>query len=295
MEAGIKTCFVLGGDYREIAAANELLSRGWHVFISGLPVVNDGTAQRAIYVTPDEIAGILPQVDILILPVLGIGSNGFVHRLPGMPDIEWHDEWFSLLPSGANLFIGKASEGMRLFCSRYGISLYELLSRDDFALYNAIPTAEGAIVSALTRSKRTLHGSNALVIGYGRSGYVIVEKLHGLQANVTVAARKADQRAKAVTSGCRAIPFGKLKQYAADFDYIFNTVPALVLDGDVLRQCREDAVITDIASAPGGVDFNTAKELGISAALELGLPGKVAPVSAGQAIIQTIDTILEES
>jgi dipicolinate synthase subunit A len=53
-------------------------------------------------------------------------------------------------------------------------------------------------------------------------------------------------------------------------------------------------VVIDIASAPGGVDFEAAKQLGIAAKLCPGLPGKYSPRSAGEAAAQVARIILEE-
>jgi dipicolinate synthase subunit A len=47
-------------------------------------------------------------------------------------------------------------------------------------------------------------------------------------------------------------------------------------------------VVIDLASAPGGTDFNAARELGLKAELAPGLPGIVAPVTAGRIIAELI-------
>jgi len=77
-------------------------------------------------------------------------------------------------------------------------------------------------------------------------------------------------------------------------DIVFNTVPAMVLDRDLLFKLNKEALIIDLASKPGGVDFLAAEELGIKTIHALGLPGKTAPVSAARIIKDTIYNILEE-
>lgn len=44
----------------------------------------------------------------------------------------------------------------------------------------------------------------------------------------------------------------------------------------------------DLASAPGGVDLAASRELGKTAVLAPGLPGKVAPVTAGRLLAQVV-------
>lgn len=53
-------------------------------------------------------------------------------------------------------------------------------------------------------------------------------------------------------------------------------------------------MIIDLASAPGGVDFDAAQAMGLQAKLASGLPGRCAPDTAGELIAQTILTILHE-
>lgn len=54
----------------------------------------------------------------------------------------------------------------------------------------------------------------------------------------------------------------------------------------MLERVSKDAVIIDIASIPGGTDFEYAELLGIKAQLAPGLPGMVAPKSAGKILAQ---------
>ncbi len=57
---------------------------------------------------------------------------------------------------------------------------------------------------------------------------------------------------------------------------------------------KKSALCIDLASKPGGVDFGAAEDLGIQTIWALGLPGKVAPESAGAAILDTVFQILTE-
>jgi dipicolinate synthase subunit A len=59
-------------------------------------------------------------------------------------------------------------------------------------------------------------------------------------------------------------------------DIIINTVPSKILDKNLLAIVRQDALLIDLASIPGGVDFEYAKERGLKIIHELGIPGKTA-------------------
>ncbi len=141
----------------------------------------------------------------------------------------------------------------------------------------------------------TLHRARALVLGYGRVGQLTAHRLSALGARVTVAARRYDALAWAEAYGHDALHLGELSGYLCGFDLVVNTVPSRVLPRELLAQLKGGCLVIDLASKPGGVDFQSAAELGVRCVWALSLPGKVAPVSAGQAIRDTVYNMLRES
>ena len=77
------------------------------------------------------------------------------------------------------------------------------------------------------------------------------------------------------------------------YDIIFNTIPSLILDEQKLKLLKKNAVIIDLASKPGGVDFNKAKELNIKTIWALALPGKVAPVTSAKYLQECIQEYIK--
>ena len=68
-----------------------------------------------------------------------------------------------------------------------------------------------------------------------------------------------------------------------------------MLDGEKLRMIKEknkDVIIIELASNPGGVDFEKANELDLNVIKALGLPGKVAPYTAAKYIKKVIKKII---
>lgn len=159
---------------------------------------------------------------------------------------------------------------------------------------NAVPTAEGAIEIAMSETPITLHGSKCLVTGYGRIGKILAKMLRGIGAKVSVEARKYADLALIEGHSCEAIALGELAHHVGEYDIIFNTVPTMLFDREILCKVKKDALIIDLASRPGGVDFDAAAELGVKVIWALSLPGKVAPVSAGAIIKDTIVNVLKE-
>ncbi|HPU63540.1 MAG TPA: NAD(P)-dependent oxidoreductase, partial [Mobilitalea sp.] len=183
---------------------------------------------------------------------------------------------------------------IRVICEEKGVFCYDLMDSDKVAIMNAIATAEGTIMEAIRSSNINLHKSNCLVLGYGRCGKVLAAKLKGLDANVTVAARNEDDLAYAYASGFSAVHIKDIKSLLPSFHFIFNTIPALILDQECLKNVSKDVVIIDIASAPGGVDFEYALNHGINAKLCLGIPGKVSPKTSADILVNEIETLLKE-
>ena len=159
---------------------------------------------------------------------------------------------------------------------------------------NTIPTAEGAIEIAIAETPITIHGSKSLVLGYGKIGKILAKDLFGLGAETFAMARKHADLAMIEGHGYEPLPLSSLKNRIHEFDIIFNTVPALILDDDILSNVRRDALVIDLASKPGGVDFDAAGRHGLKVIWALSLPGKIAPITSGAIIKDTIMNIISE-
>ncbi|MBR6640914.1 MAG: dipicolinate synthase subunit DpsA, partial [Clostridia bacterium] len=174
------------------------------------------------------------------------------------------------------------------------VECIDLMEQDSIALLNAIPTAEGAIAKAMEYTDIVLHKSNVLVLGFGRVGKILAHKLKGLDANVFCEARKKKDLAHANALGYNVVKLEELGNVLGNIDIIFSTIPKEILNEDYLKLLKKDAVIIDLASSPGSVDYMAARKYNIDAYLELGLPSKVAPKSAAKYLKEEIDSILED-
>jgi dipicolinate synthase subunit A len=159
---------------------------------------------------------------------------------------------------------------------------------------NAIPTAEGAIQIAMEEIPITLHNSNILILGFGRIGKILAKMLQGLGANVFVEARKYADIAWIRSYSYKPVLLSDLKSRLEQMDVIFNTIPHVILDQDMLARLGKETLIIDLASKPGGVDFEKARDLGVKAIWALSLPGKVAPLTAAEFIRDTVYNIMDE-
>jgi dipicolinate synthase subunit A len=175
-----------------------------------------------------------------------------------------------------------------------GLIIHDYFAREELAVANAVPTAEGAVQLAMEHLPITIHGSKVLVIGFGRVGRLTAQRFQALGARVSVAARKYEQLAWAQAMGFGGEHLAHLKGWLCGYDLIVNTVPTQVLGREELEDLNPSCLVLDLASKPGGVDLGAAGELGLTVVWALALPGKVAPVTAGAAIRDTIYNMLRE-
>ncbi len=274
---------ILGGDMRQVYLARLLLEDGKDVITWGL---EKGGAPKGVGLDQALRAGVL----LLPLPV----CRGGRLNLP-LTDTELEaGRLWPRLRYDQLLLGGMTGELSPRLMADYGLTLLDYYDREETQAANAVPTAEGAIQLAMESTDRTIHGSRCLVIGYGRIGRLLADRLLALGAEVTVSARKYGDLAWIQAWGCRSVQTGALTGRLERFDLIFNTAPALILDGARLQEVREDCVVIDLASAPGGVDLEEAKRLSRRAIHASGLPGKAAPRTAAAAIRDSVYHILEE-
>ena len=228
---------------------------------------------------------------VLPLPVSSGGGllNAPLSRLS--PPIT---EVLAPLSPGQMLCGGRVDPVTAALAAERGLTIRDYFAREELAVANAVPTAEGAVQIAMEQLPITIHGARVLVVGFGRVGRALAQRLAALGAKVTVAARRYESLAWAQASGYGAEQTGQLAGWLCGYDLVVNTVPALVLGEAELADLKPDCLVLDLASKPGGVDLEAAGRLGRTVIWALSLPGKVAPVTAGAAIKNTIYHMLHE-
>lgn len=272
--------YVVGGDLRQIKLAELLAEEGYNVSAAILSEEHFNVEN-------------LREADVIILPIPVSRDNAYVNAPLSKQRVEVSKVLDAVSPDCFVLGACISQEIEKMLTDRK-LRYEDYYKREELIIKNAIPTAEGAIEIALSEMPITLFKSRALVTGYGRVGKVMAEKLRVLGAEVTVSARKYSDFAWIEEAGMNAVHTSDLVLYADKFDLIVNTIPAVVLTEDALKRVRKEALIIDLASKPGGVDFNTAKGLGKNVIWALSLPGKCAPVTSGEIIKEAVLNILAQ-
>ena len=195
---------------------------------------------------------------------------------------------------GQVLLGGRLSEETLTAARKGKLLTADLLRQPELAVGNAALTAEGALCRLMEHSERSLWRSRVLVLGWGRIGSILTRRLQGLGALVSVAARGRRDRAMAEALGCRAFAYEELEHCLGDMDFLVNTVPARVLPEGMLCLVRPDALLLELASAPGGFDRELAQNIGLQVLSAPGLPGETAPLSAAELLKKAVYAAMEE-
>ena len=277
-----------GGDMRQARLAAMLARDGHRVYVSYM--------EKAGEIEGVESVGLeeaLAQADCVLLPLPALNGEGLLNT-PLSDEKIAPAELLRLVPVHTPVFGGRLSRAFLEAAEELGLHTEDYFEREELKIANAAATAEGAVQIAMEETASMLCGARALVIGYGRIGKLLSAKLKALGAAVTVSARKPADLAWIKANGCEAVDTAALEPLLAKQELIFNTVPALVMDRRRLSLLKGDCVCIDLASRPGGLDFEAAAALGVKVIWALSLPGEVAPVSSGAAIRDTVYNLLAE-
>ena len=283
---------IIGGDLRTIKLAKMLANEGNKIYTYGLEKAEELKDNSNIIFTEKISRAIPKDVEGVIWPI-PFTSNGININAPfGEKEISIREMIHYL--EGKILIAGSISPEIYDMANDEYIEIIDIMKREELAVLNTISTAEGAIEIAISNTNKIIHGSEVLILGFGRIGKVLARKMAGLSAKVTCAARKDEDLAWIRAYGHKETNINALGENLSQYDIILNTVPHLVLNKERLQYVKKDVLLIDLASNPGGIDKKEAKELNLKLVWALALPGKVAPVTTAEFIKDTIYNILKE-
>lgn len=281
------------GDKRDKYLAKKLIELNAQVSLIGFeknaPGLDFKKSENVNFI--DDLKKVVVNSDVLILPMAGVENDGTI-KSQFNKKFAFSEEIAKTIKEQCLIIVGVITSYLKEIKKKYNLNLIEVVNNNEFAILNSIPSAEGAIQKAMELTDITIHNSYSLVMGFGRTAMTLARMLQALGANTFVTARNHEQLARAYEMNCKTIELRKIDDYLAKMDIIFNTIPSMVLPMEKLKLVNKDVIIIDLASAPGGLDYNAASKLGIAAYLLPGLPGKVAPVTAGRILGEVYPKII---
>ena len=287
---------MIGGDRRQISMAKDLAERGYDVRVWGLGKCRDAIGE-AVACTNWETA--VRDADAVILPLPASLDGLRVHCPLHDQDVFLRVTTLLDAITGRFLLGGRITPPIRSIAEQKNVRWIDYYESELLQQKNALPTAEGAIAIAMQELPVTVDGVSAAVIGYGRIGALLADKLSSLGARVTVYARRresltaAELRHHAIARIANNEGGSGIDAFPKDCRVIFNTVPHRLISNDALSLIPRDCVYVELASPPGGIDHSAATEKGLRVVWGAALPGKCAPESAGRILSEALTELLE--
>ena len=270
----------VGGDLRQMTTLSCFKEEGHFVKIYGYDGLEESVSSF------DE----LKDCDIIVFPLPTCNGDYIFAPMCGR---KIHINEIDL--SGCKqIFYAGGNEQFNEKIINSGALCINYLSDEELVQKNAIATAEGAVDIVINETAHTIFSSKILITGFGRVAKAVAKLLKGFGAEVTIAARRREALAEAYCEGYNTEFISNLGKVVFEYSVIINTVPAMVINDAILEKVSDDSLIIDLASKPGGVDFEAAKKLNKRVIWALSLPGKVAPITSGKIIYNTMVSILEE-
>lgn len=284
-----KSIAVVGGDLRIVKLIEMLNNDGYKVYTYALENSEELLNLDGVDMCP-TLEEAVSYSKVVIGPVPLSSDRKRLSTPFGRNNVNLED--FVEALKGKYLIAGNI--GIKEQLDNNNIQFTDLLKREEFSVLNTIATAEGTIQIAMEETQRTIHGSNVLVMGFGRIGKVLSKMLDGIGAEVYCEARKNEDISWIKAYGYNPIHLNDLNEHLGKFDVIINTIPFQILDDERLSLVKKEVVIVDLASNPGGVDRKAAREKGLKVIWALSLPAKVAPLTSAEFIKETLYHVLKE-
>ena len=252
--------WVTGGDMRQAKLAELLAADGHTVHSYALE-----TLGQLEGVEGEQSLDQAALADCVILP-LPVADGELLHA-PLSGQAHPLSQVLDALRPGQVVCAGRVTPEVEELAKRRGLRLYDYFAREELAVANAVPTAEGAIQIAMEELPITIHGARVLVIGCGRLGRALAWRLAGLGAKLSLAARSYADLAWAESCGYGVEHTGQLEGWLCGYDLVINTVPARVLGEGELRDLKEGCLVIDLASKPGGAGSGKGREKSVISVL----------------------------
>ena len=282
---------IIGGDLRIIKLAKMLAEDGNNVYTYGMEKAEELKENKNIIMC-NKLQETVKKSEIIIGPI-PFSSNGININAPFSDNIISIRELMHVI-NAKILIAGSITPDVYDLANDEYIEIIDIMKREELAVLNTISTAEGTIEIIIANTNKIIHGSKVLILGFGRIGKVLARKLAGLSAKVTCAARKDEDLAWIRAYGHMETNINAIGENLSEYDVIINTVPHLVLTSEKIKYVKDDCLLVDLASNPGGIDKKAAKDKNLKLIWALALPGKVAPITTAEFIKDTVYNILKE-
>ena len=260
---------VMGGDLRNFFLAKLLSKEKHEVKVYGFEKIEN-------FKECETYENMISSSEIVVLPIPFTKDKKTINMPLSNRNIRIQELAYHL--ENKTIFVGNMPEDIQEILKEKQNEVIDFMKKEEFAVLNAIPTAEATIEIILKNTNKILQGSHCLILGFGRIGKVLAHKLQGLAVDVTCMVTNELEKAWATAYGYQTTTIEKLQNYYTkikQYDIIINTIPKIIFKEE-LKEIKKETLVIDLASKPYGIDRKIVEEENINFIEALGLPRKIS-------------------
>ena len=260
---------VMGGDLRNFFLAKLLSKEKHEVKVYGFEKIEN-------FKECETYENMLSSSEIVVLPIPFTKDKKTINMPLSNRNIRIQELAYHL--ENKTIFVGNMPEDIQEILKEKQNEVIDFMKKEEFAVLNAIPTAEATIEIILKNTNKILQGSHCLILGFGRIGKVLAHKLQGLSVDVTCMVTNEIEKAWAIAYGYQTTTIEKLQNYYTkikQYDIIINTIPKIIFKEE-LKEIKKETLVIDLASKPYGIDRKIVEEENINFIEALGLPREIS-------------------
>ncbi|MEZ4357216.1 MAG: dipicolinate synthase subunit DpsA [Eubacteriales bacterium] len=274
----MREIFVIGGDKRQLLAAQILKEHGYTVMIYGFEKLPEAIGDM-------KPASLSLENKIVLLPLPYKNEYGYIN-MPYSEKIVHLTDLAEELSKCSYVVLGKADKEAIEILKGCDVPYSDLMNDEAFVVKNARITAEAAVNCIQARSEKAILDLDILISGYGRVTRCLLPILTSMSSKITVCTRSRKNAEWVFTHGARPGDSNNIKEEVKNADIIINTAPAVIFGKEEILATKPDVMYFELASPPYGIDFNAAMMLKRKVYIESSLPGRYYPESAAQAVCE---------
>lgn len=282
----------LSGDKRQLEVIKNLNKKNIEIDLIGFETIDIDIGKKRKL---SELN--ISDYDLIFFPINGISNQFTIQNVAQTEEISLPINLLIGSKETAKIFSGIRTPSLTNLLEHAKRKAVFLMEDKEVQQQNAIPTVEGIVGDLVSNIDTTIDGSNIFLIGYGNVGKVLAKYLKNMNSNLFVGIIDQMDESSLKNNNLPYIYTNNqehMLQILNWCDVIINTVPKQILTRDYLSHVRKESYLLDIASAPYGIDFKSAENFGLKSKILSGIPGKTAPITAGNILVKKINLLLKE-
>ena len=161
-KSDIRTFGIIGGDKRQLFLAKSISDSCYDVLLGGFDRLESHGSLSLC-----NVKKAISESDALIFPLPSIRTDGSLNTPFSNENILLDSDDIEIILKKP-VFTTMKSRFLKAYPRLSDGEIFDYGARDNFAILNALPTAEGAIECAMREYEGTISGSKCLVAGFGR-------------------------------------------------------------------------------------------------------------------------------